>query len=903
MLFRVGYCGELPHCCYVTIIYLRENSAFLGQERQYYGIVDAKTPICVLYGTRDDAPLLVLQSSISALQLISNGQIVDLQTFISMPSTALEENRHCVYLRFEEITTYDIVVTLQCSDHNASFPLIFNSISASKDDSMNSLHDGSRNKITRNVSEAIILSSEIHEFKESVLFQFDFGDGMVLINESQSGLTEARHYYLQPGIFNITSTAIFKDDNLCMIGKSHQIKAYITLVDDSQNYMEPKTIMSELNPDTQRVISNDGEVTYKQIYDDLLSHNQSERKTFISFKRRSVVPDALQHNTSVQYDNESPEVAMSCSFGRHWLATRYYERPLNAVINQTFRISLVFDRFRYVSIEYEYNSSVVVSYRYDRLDVWAVFRPVLATPAYISANITMLGRPWCRSKRGIWIDIHEPFEEYALDVTSKNQFLIYTPVEIHIKATGLGRFDIYYDVSCDGVKLASVFRRPYSLVSRYQTKFITAGRHFCESRAYINGMLGILEERYIAPGTRTTVGKNFSVENRMTFFEYDMKVNGKSLLSSINSHNRQTFLPVSENITFYFIGDGYKTTFSLTVYSYQDVNARLTAKKQYIVGEWNATSQTVSASFTYSSSNLGLFTIELQADNVLSRKVRNVTAIFRKRITPFEIQLLFCQKIRTLVRSDLTSYSQKIRMKVKFNLTSHNGDFISYHWKIGAGFSKVTRTATLLHTFNTEISLENVSVCAFNNLSSYGISKSIFQDIRGLQATWNANSFVLCFPTVIQIRGVAKGGKNTICNITSGSRTLHHDIARPRAPREEMLACNTTLNLSSFGFYNFTVTMYNSVVMSQVQVQSIEGIESNPFKVNMTSATTTVEKDAVFIITGDFLCPLVRCNFDFGDGTKGTFQHVINGSSVRHRYRKTGHYKVSGMLKIYLLRY
>ena len=857
----------------------------------------------MLYGARKDAPLLELQSSYKTLQLISNGQIVDLQTFISMPSTALEENRHCVYLRFEEITTYDIVVTLQCSDHNASFPLIFNSISASKDDSMNSLHDGSRNKITRNVSEAIILSSEIHEFKESVLFQFDFGDGVVAINESQSGLTEARHYYLQPGIFNITSTAIFKDDNLCMIGKSHQIKAYITLVDDSRNYLEPKTIMSELNPDTQRVMSNDGEVTYKQVYDEILSHNQSERKTFTSIKRRSVEPEDLQHNASVQYDNESPAVAKAHScFGRYWLTAGFGERPVIVIKDKVFRISIVLDVYTSLSVSYWHNSSVMLVYQEDLVVNLADFRPLLATPAYISMRITWNLNSKCWADTGMWIDTHEPFDKYSLDVTSKDQFLINTPVEIHINATGLDRFDIYYNVSCDGVKLASVFRRPYSLVSRYQTKFITAGRHFCESRAYIKGMLGRLIG-YTAPGIKTTVRKSFSVANRMTFFEYDMKVNGKSLLSSINSHNRQTFLPVSENITVYFIGDGYKTTFSFKVYPYKDVIARLTAKKHYIVGEWNATSQTVSANFAYSSNSTGLFTIELQAANIVSRKVSNVKAIFRKRITPFEIQLSFFQKIRTLVRSDLTSYSQKLRLLVRFNLTSHNGDFISYHWKIGAVFSKVTRTATLLHTFNTEISLKNVSVCAFNNLSSYSISKSIFLDIRGLQATWKTNSFVLCFPTVIQIRGVAKGGKNTICNITSGSRTLHHDIARPRAPRGEMLACNTTLNLTSFGFYNFTVTMYNSVIMSQVQVRSIKGIQSNPFKVSMTSATSTVETDAVFITTGDFLCPLHRCNFDFGDGTKGTFQLIINGSSVRHRYRKIGHYKVSGMLKIYLLRY
>ena len=907
MLFRVKYCGKLPHYRDVTITYLCENSAFLGQERQYYGIVDTKTPICVLYGTRNGALLLALHSSYTTLHLISNDQIMDLHTVINIPSTALAANRYCVYLCFEEITTYEMVATLQCNDRNVSFPLIFNSISASKNDSMNALHDGSRNKITHNVSEVIILSSEIHEFNESVLFQFDFGDGVVVIDESQSGLTEARHYYLQPGTFNITSTAIFKNDDFCMTAYIHKIKANITNVDDGQDYLEPTAIMSELNPDTQRVISNDGEVTYKQVYDESLSHNQSERQAFVSINRRSVEPEDLQLNTTIQYDDDSPKVAKLASCLGNFSVTAGQGNPVIAMLGQTLRAYLIFDVHKSnVFVQWYHNASVrVVRPSPDKTSHWAEFLPLLATPVHLTVQAFSLSNFACKAEGGIWIDIHEPFDKYSLNVTSKDQILlINTLVDITIKAVGMERFVIYYNISCDGVKLASVLRRPYALASRYQTKFITVGRHFCESRAYIKGMPGSLEN-FTAPGINTTVRKYFSLKKPITIFKYDMKLNGRSVASSSKPFNRQNFLPVFENITIYFICDGYNTTFSFIVYPYQDDDARLTAKKHYIVGEWNATSQTNSANFTYSSNSLGLFTIELQADNVFSRKVSNITANFRKRITPFEIQLSFYQKIRTLVRSDLTSYTQKFRMLVKFNLTSHDGDFISYHWKIGTGFSKVTRTATLLHTFNNEIVNENVSVFAFNNLSSYSTSKLIYQDIRGLQVRWSQNSFVFCIPAVIQVGGVAIGGRNTICNITSGSKTLYHDMARPRASRGEMLACNSTLNISSIGFYNFTVSMYNTVNMTQVQVRSIEGIESdsNPFKVSMTSSTSTVETDAVFITTGDFLCPLLRCNFDFGDGTNGTFQRITNGSSVRHRYTKAGHYKVSGMLKIYLLRY
>ena len=905
MLFRVKYCGKIPHYRYVTITHLCENFAFLGQERQYYGVVDTKTPICVLYGTRNGALLLALQSSYTTLQLISNGQIVDLHTVINIPSTALEENRYCVYLCFEEIMTYEMVATLQCSDHNVSFPLIFNSISASKHDSVNTLHGRPRNKITRNVSEVIILSSEIHEFKESVLFQFDFGDGVVVINESQSGLTEARHYYLRPGTFNITSTALFKNDNFYMIGYIHKIKANITLVDDSRNYLEPKTIMSELNPDTQRVLSNDEEVTYKQVYDEILSHNQSERQAFVSINRRAVEPEDLQLNTTIQHDDDSPKVAKLSSCLGNFSVTAGQGNPVIAMKGQTLRAYLIFEVHNSnVFVQWYHNASVrAVSTSPNKKSYWSDFLLILATPVQITVQAFSLSNFACKAEGGIWIDIHEPFDKYSLNVTSKDRFLLMnTLVDINIKAIGMERFVIFYNISCDGEKLASVLRRPYAVASRYQTKFITAGKHYCESTAYIKGMPGILEN-FTAPGTNTTVRKYFSLKKPITIFKYDMKVNGTSVASSSKPYNRQTFLPVFENITIYCISDGYNTTFAFIVYPYQNDDARLTAKKHYIVGEWNATSKTVSANFTYSSNSSGLFTIELQADNVFSRKVSNITANFRKRITPFEIQLSY-QKSRTLVLSDLASYYQNFRMLVQFNLTSHNGDFISYHWKIGAGFSKVTRTATLLHTFNNEIANKNVSVFAFNNLSSYSTSKLIYQDIRGLQARWSKNSFVFCIPAVIQIGGVAIGGRNTICNITSGSKTLYHDIARPRAARREMLACNSTFNLSSIGFYNFTVTMYNTVNMTQVQVRSIEGIESgsNPFKVSMTSSTSTVETDAVFITTGDFLCPLLRCNFDFGDGTNGTFQRVANGSSVRHRYRKKGRYKVSGMLKIYLLK-
>ena len=104
---------------------------------------------------------------------------------------------------------------------------------------------------------------------------------------------------------------------------------------------------------------------------------------------------------------------------------------------------------------------------------------------------------------------------------------------------------------------------------------------------------------------------------------------------------------------------------------------------------------------------------------------------------------------------------------------------------------------------------------------------------------------------------------------------------------------------------NFTVTMYNSVNMARHQVQSIAGnaSDSSPFGLSMTAAPSTVDGDTLFTIKCGLACSLLRCNFDFGDGTNGTFQSITNGSSVRHRYTKTGRYNVTGMFKIHLLRW
>ena len=269
------------------IYYLCQNSAFLGQERQYYGIVDTKTPICVLYGVSDDAPLLALQSSYTTLQLISNGQIVDLQTVINIPLTALEENRFCIYFRFEEITTYEITATLQCNDHNVRFPLIFNSISASNYDLLHSLHDVSSSMLMYNVSKLIFVSSEIHKFKETVLFQFDFGDGVVSIDESQSGKIGARHNYLEPGIFEITWTAIFENHALRTIGCIHRFKVNITNNEDDESYLDNE------------------EITYKREYDEISSDNQSKRQTSTSIKRRSTEPGDLRFNETIQFDSDN----------------------------------------------------------------------------------------------------------------------------------------------------------------------------------------------------------------------------------------------------------------------------------------------------------------------------------------------------------------------------------------------------------------------------------------------------------------------------------------------------------------------------------------------------------------------------------------------------------------------
>eukprot|EP00112_Aurelia_sp_Birch-Aquarium-sp1_P017508 Seg4066.1 transcript_id=Seg4066.1/GoldUCD/mRNA.D3Y31 product=Polycystin-1 protein_id=Seg4066.1/GoldUCD/D3Y31 len=671
-----------------------------------------------------------------------------------------------------------------------------------------------------------------------------------------------------------------------MVGYIYIIEVNITQVDHDENYSERKILMPKIYPDTPLDVRDNGEITHKSVYDELLSDNQSKKNTFISIKRRSAEPEDFQLNTTMEFDQ--PKAGRCIRFiirSDGW----YLEAGAPKITFQYRPFTIV--------VDFPYSDTFVIQYKPTKgslgsIRQWDVnsrvhyarFYPILANSVIITIRI-LVKRTSCVETAAFAVNVLGEMYNFHFKVASKDQFLVNTMVNINIFLNNLESLDIYFDVSCDGVKVASIKRSLPPMATTTSTYFTTAGRHICFVTAYIKGKPDLLRQMYYRI-KNTKIMDSFIITNRMTMFKYDMEVDGAYVASSSNPYKSQIFLQTSKNITVYFISDGYNTTFSLIVYPYQDADARLTAKKHYIAGAWNATSQRISAKLIYSSSSSGSFTIALQADNVVSRHVSNITANFRERITPFEIQASYYQKIRTLVR---------------FNLASHNGDFISYHWKIGAGFSKVTRTATLLHIFNNELGNANISVFASNNLSSYSRSKSIYvyKEIEGLQAIWSANSFVFCVPSDIQIRGIAKGGRNVICDISSGSRTLYHDIARPRAPGGEMIVCNTTFNLSSIGFYNFTVKMYNSVNMTQVQVRSIEGIasDSNPFKVNMTSAISTVETDAVFIITGDSPCPLLRCDFDFGDGNNGTFQHVSNRSSHRHRYTKMGHYKVSGMLK------
>ena len=863
------------------------------------------TPICVLYGINDDAPLLAVQSLRTTLQLISNGQILDLQAVINIPLTTLEESRYCIYLRFEKITTYEIIATLQCSDHSVSFPLIFDSISAFNNDSLHTLHDGTSCKITHNVSEVIILSSKIHEFKESVLFEFDFGDGAVAINESQSGMVETRHVYQQPGIFDITSTLIFEDDTFCVVGYIHRIKVNITSINDDRNYLERDMKVQKIDSNPRNAAGDNGDITYKPVDEKFSSSNQSNRQSLLSWKllkkdsnrsvgvisvkRRSTVPEALQlDRTAIELDNDSsPKMERSCLFD---VTLNAIPMPLPELKNSNFSVIARPSPFGSYTYAWKSMNDSVVYLGKGRgaFRNRAIFGIVSSGNAYITLNISNSN---CWMVKGIWLDILilTKFDNYAITLPSKEYLIVNKSIDILITSTGMEKSNIFFYISCDGKKLADIERQRPPSASNFSTSFVAVGNHYCEARAYIKGKLGALENN-TALGVKTTIRKDFDIRNIITRFAYGVLVKGIPVESSTRPCNCLKTFEAAEPITVYFISDGFNTTFSFMIYLYQDVDARLSAKKHDIAGRWNAISQESSAIFTYFSNSTNISTIELQADNVVSKKVGMFKAQFLERITPFKVQAAFYQKIRT---------------QVKLDLTAHKGTYVTYYWQVPGDPAKVTLTPTLWYTFKKAIGNTIISVFASNKISVYTISKPIYvyHEITGLKVQLTSNSSVFCVPTAIQIEIIANGGSNVFCNISSGSRIWYLDTARPRASGGDMISCKSALNFTSIGFYNFTVAMYNAVDMLQVQLPSIEVIvpDPNPFKLNVASSTSTLETDAVFITTGNFSCPLLRCNFDFGDAANATFQHVANGYTVRHRYTKMGQYKVSGKLKIYLL--
>eukprot|EP00112_Aurelia_sp_Birch-Aquarium-sp1_P002284 Seg1249.12 transcript_id=Seg1249.12/GoldUCD/mRNA.D3Y31 product="Polycystic kidney disease protein 1-like 2" protein_id=Seg1249.12/GoldUCD/D3Y31 len=647
-------------------------------------------------------------------------------------------------------------------------------------------------------------------------------------------------------------------------------------------------ITPKIDSDTLPDLRHDRDITYKPVHDKHLSDHQSNRQSLfswkllnkysnrsagvISIKRRSTEPEGLQLNATLGFDNDNPKPISACPPGQ----IVAFVLPLIRLRTFTVHFTPVDGPYSY---QWSHNRSIAVAtFSSDNM---ATFIPLLATPAYIGVTY-FRSSPYCVGRGGISVLIHEPFGNYSVNITSKEQFLTNTAVDIRIMSTGMDRYHVYYRILCDGMRLTSV-RRQSPSATRYSRSFTAAGPHYCQVRAYVLGS-SVLEQA-TAPGTGLTIKKSFNMRNVMTIFEYSLIENAVILASSRNPCNCEKILPASTTIAFAFYTDGFGTTFTLMVYPYQDNDARSTAKKYFKLGSWNNRIKLYQALIIYDSKRLNSSTIELQADNVVSKKVGKIRAQFRERITPFNIQV---------------SYYQKIGTQVEFRLTSHKGTFITYYWAIdaeGSSFSwqKNTQTPVLFHTFNEAFGNGTIMAFASNNLSSYRTTKSIYvyHELRGLQARLSPNSSVICVPMAIQIEGIAKGGNDVFCNITSGSRTLYHGIARPRASGGEAIACKTTVNLSSIGFYNFIITMYNSMNMTQI-VPSIEGIKSDSLKVNMTSATSLVETDAVFMAKVDSPCPLLRCNFDFGDGANGTFQYMINGSTVRHRYTKVGHYKVTG---------
>eukprot|EP00794_Sanderia_malayensis_P003794 gene3794-4317_t len=81
------------------------------------------------------------------------------------------------------------------------------------------------------------------------------------------------------------------------------------------------------------------------------------------------------------------------------------------------------------------------------------------------------------------------------------------------------------------------------------------------------------------------------------------------------------------------------------------------------------------------------------------------------------------------------------------------------------------------------------------------------------------------------------------------------------------------------------------------QVKKTEGKlpERRSFKINATVHESRVGRDSQMKIFGDFDCPLLKCDLNFGDGNVKVLRNLANDSIINHKYKLSGEYNIAGV--------
>lgn len=894
-------------------------------------MVGEKCPLCVcMRGTARKTAMIILHSNSQRVYGYDlKMERFDLPCMVNLSWHQSDTERKCIYLVFGDVNRHTIFLRIKSGAFEAVSIFIRIKVlpQPSNDRSRGLASNEIMQQIGVPINRPLRFSSVVASVTGPVLFQWEFGDGHIVLDESAKGFSSVSHTYNTTGCFHFSITVLY------FSSKSR------TTVGLSDNLFICSNLRSKLPTrdfGTRQIFSWKFYSAGHELGRVWASTVRLERDR--NLIRRDIGGVASPRGGAARRSD--------LRRGRYRLATSIDDNKLMVVGHRfTYRVKITGGNHSAIgSFNFSHSPHDFLElYAHSGIDRFASYLVKSATKGVLIVH----------HRLGIdrkHIETMDEFDNFRVRYASDYGYKTGRPITVHIESTGMHVVGIQYKLVCDGVEVFENFNRTARIVKRNFTLSGVDVGCICTVTASIPAPSGNLSE-YVVPGSKESDSQCLMSCKLTAMLTYELKVDGTVSPSLTLSTKKPIHLAVStkacakkfsvlfqtKNITKHRVLSGGTSTAVFAIESkvigihtvqltawneWTNWNAAFNINFMHSITKFVMTGPDVSKLMTLVS--FGTSPHEGTAVAYTWIIDEEISAIYRKYYYIFERPMV--NYLEVVARNDVSTYTVGKSIRGVAGMTSltwgntqpvenvpssksylvvirMGGDFaatcrFTINGTSHADTLSVSPTKPIMYpvTFHRK-GIYIIKADAWNKLKQRrSLRKMVIVDdvILGLSVRWTGNKPVYCVPFAIEIKASARKGSNVVCKIKQSDDVLI-DV-KAKVSLHGVISCSTMYVMTAPGDYAFTVTMRNPVSSKHLSTGIIKGMLSTAgaFDLSMSAQDVRIGSESILTLTGKLECPLLNCSIDYGDGTSELVKDVVHGTTMRHRYRLVGKYRISG---------